>query len=109
MTFPNFDAITPERSLVWLNLDTQYRQDVGENLLVNGDFTSGTTGWGTNDSTLSVLIGVDPEGGNALRVTSIAATFWATQIVVEAGKEYSLAGWARSDGAANISIFDGAN
>jgi len=78
-------------------------------VIVNGDFTAGTTGWTPNDSTLSVLAGAAPSGGNALRVTATAPTFWAVQATGIVGNRERMLGWARGDGAAAPVVFDGAN
>jgi hypothetical protein len=62
----DFSAIAPERSICFLPMDGQWRQDVGANLVTNGDFEAGLTGWTpAGAGTFATTSDVPPGGGTA--------------------------------------------
>jgi hypothetical protein len=84
-----------DKPLIDLPLRSSYYKATGTQLLVNGDFSSGTTGWTPLRSTLSVV--VDPTYGNALRITNDGtgqAFAYETRLTV--GKRYKVTGRGRA-------------
>ena len=78
------------------------RKGFGEGVeeLTDGDMEAvGTSAWDTNDSVLSKVPSTLGGGTQALRITSVSATFWAVQHLL-IGKIYKVSGYARSDGTA---------
>lgn len=100
MTYPDFDALDPQRALVFLPMDGQFQQKVGNNLLTNGDFSAGTAGWSPLNSALSVE--PDATHGQALKVSSTGTGYYATQNAVISADLCGVYGWARGDGSVGI-------
>ena len=94
------------------NSDTKYVDNVtiqeiatGKNLVVNGDFENGTTGW--NGANLAAVTGGNP--GNTLKITGGEwASVWTDAMTVEAGETYVLSYDRKSTNGMAIYINNGA-
>ena len=72
----------------------------GINKIIDGDMEeSDTSNWVAFDATLSKVYSSLGGGVRALRITAVAATFWAMQAAATVGVNYRITGWARSDGS----------
>ena len=90
----------------------------GTNILTNGDFESGTTGWGSwgsGKSSVDVTTAVKLDGTNSLKVVtnSSSANIWSVQVQSPAvtlipGHQYEISFFVKSegDGAVRLSFGD---
>jgi hypothetical protein len=98
----DFDAIDPRRAICYLPMNGQYRQDVGPNLLADGDmeavgvgsYVFGNNGVGSKDNTTPYT------GSQCLRVDGAGPSSYpyAAQDITVTGAQYHFRGWGAGDG-----------
>lgn len=92
--------ISPSRARLWLPFDGQWRQDVGANLVVDGDMEAATVTppWSPSAACTPTKSLVDPHSGSRCLVLTTTSYGYVTQVLFVGGRTYHGVGYGAGDG-----------